>query len=114
MTATDFYILEETGEQPVPCQDAYAWADWYMDFKNRRVARTFIGTDIFVSTVFLAMNHASRGVPILWETMVFRMGEDGEMRELECQRCTGNREQALALHAEVCERARAFELELSC
>jgi hypothetical protein len=84
-----------------------------MDFTHRRVARTFIG-DIFVSTVFLAIDNAD--VPRLWETMAFRMGRDGEMHELECERCAGNREQAQAMHEEMCERVRAvlaLEAELA-
>lgn len=107
MTATEFYILDETGEKPVPCLDPWAWADWYMDFTHRRVARTFIGGDIFISTVFLALDHSQRSVPKLWETMVFRMQQDGEMIELDCQQCAGNREQAQAQHMDICERVRA-------
>ena len=107
MTATNFYILDESGERPVPCPDSWAWADWYMDFGNRRVARTFIGGDIFISTVFLALDHSWHRVPKLWETMVFRMKENGEMTELDCQHCAGNREQAQAQHMDICERVRA-------
>jgi hypothetical protein len=104
------YILDPSGEKPVPCPDAEEWAQWYENFDLRRVARAFIGRDLMVSTVFLAVDHAPfGGPPVLWETMVFRVSNDGGMEELDYGRCTGNREQAQAMHAQMCERL-ALEL----
>ena len=44
---------------------------------GQRVARTEIDSDVFVSTVFLALDHAfNGGVPILFETMIFEGEHD--------------------------------------
>ena len=52
--------------------------EWYNNIDNRRVARTDIAKDIWVSTVFLCLdhNHFGEGEPILWETMIFGGSED--------------------------------------
>jgi hypothetical protein len=114
------YILDESGEQPVRCDDIKEWGKWYEDFSHRRVAMTNLkGGEIFVSTVFLGVDHGGLASeetgPVLWETMVFRM-KDGDIHEaLECDRCNGNREQAQAMHELMCEQVEALlslELEL--
>ena len=109
------YVLDESGESPVRCDDVGAWAEWYQTFSRRRVGRTFLGdSKVCVSTIFLGIDHGF-GVdtdrrPVLWETMVFAIKENGEIGEaaLECERCNGNREQAQAMHAEICERVEAL------
>jgi hypothetical protein len=74
--------------------DFLKWASWYEN-ANRRVAETHVGT-FCVSTVFLGLNHCwSDGAPILWESMVF----DEKNNEIDCDRCSGSREQAEAMHA---------------
>jgi hypothetical protein len=47
------------------------WCEWIVE--NRRVARTEINPDVYVSTVFLSMDHGydEEGPPILFETLVF-------------------------------------------
>jgi hypothetical protein len=97
------YILDESGEKPVRCDHLEKWAHWFEDSEQRRVAATtFNGGKIFVSTVFLGVDHSFGGdTPVLWETMVF----DPDSRE--CDRCAGNREQALAMHAAMVERIAA-------
>jgi len=97
------YILDERGT-PVAEPDLLKWAAWCGN-ANRRVARERIG-DCVVSTVFLGIDHnwAPSGPPILWETMTFRVPDD---MEIECDRCSGSREQAEAMHAEMVERVRA-------
>jgi hypothetical protein len=102
------YILDESGEQPVRCDDANEWADWYWESDLRRVGKTFLGK-IFISTIFLGIDHGlDHTHPVLWETMVFRIGDGGIDEALECERCNGNREQALALHASMVERMEAL------
>jgi len=70
------YILNDNKE-PVPC-DVYLWAAWRIENEgSMRVARTELGSDTVVSTVFLGVNHNyfGKGPPILFETMVFVDGE---------------------------------------
>ena len=65
------YILVE-GE-PVHEPDLMRWAEWNFDggIDRRRVALTEFGP-VYVSTVFLGLDHAFGGpVPILFETMIF-------------------------------------------
>lgn len=73
------YVLDENGEarhEP----DPIAWARWRAEAERvdaRRVALTeFPGGT--VSTVFLGTDHDYTGLgpPVLWETMVFRDGQD--------------------------------------
>jgi hypothetical protein len=71
---TGKYILD--GHTPVPA-DLMTWAAWF-EKAERHVAKTNIG-DVFVSTVFLGLDHNwGRGPPILFETMVFKGPLDGE------------------------------------
>lgn len=64
-----YYILEGTKTRPEP--DRMAWALWMNEFENRVVQQTTIG-DVFVSTVFLGIDHSllGNGPPILFETLV--------------------------------------------
>lgn len=75
------YILRKG--KPVPCNNTLAWARWLGEAMRsglKRVARTYINKDIFVSTVFLGIDHnfLPWGPPVLWETMVFRAGNGEE------------------------------------
>ena len=63
------YILD--GHTPVACDDFMAWATWF-ESADRRVARTDLDGGVFVSTVFLGMDHQwGNGPPLLFESMVF-------------------------------------------
>lgn len=88
------YVLNELGE-PIPATSLYQWAAFMEDGKNRVLAKTSLGDDCTVSTVFLGLNHAfEEGAdPILWETMVF-----GGVLAEAMDRCGGSREQAEAMH----------------
>jgi hypothetical protein len=58
-----------------------------------------------VSTVFLGIDHGwGSKIPILWETMVLR----GKLAD-QTNRCGGGREQAEAMHAEMCKRVAASQ-----
>ena len=100
------YILDESGEKPMRCDDIEVWAHWFEDFECRRVGATYLAHGkIFVSTVFLGVDHSfgfDDKAPVLWETMVF-----DQENSCECTRCAGNREQALAMHAAMVERIKA-------
>lgn len=94
------YILDEKG-RPVPEPDLINWARW-MEAHDRHVAKYIFG-EVIVSTVFLGSDHGSgfTGTPILWETMVF----NGPLSH-EQDRCSGNREQAEAMHAAMVKRVK--------
>jgi hypothetical protein len=91
------YIL--IGQTPVPIEvDPYTpegirglleWAEWFETSSSERVVcQTKLLGIVFVSTVFLGLDHAwMGGPPMLFETMAFwRGGEDGE--GYEQQRCS--------------------------
>lgn len=99
---SDKYILDQHGN-PKPEADLIAWAIWFESSrKNRIVKQNFIG-ESKVSTIFLGLDHSwSGGKPILWETMVF-----GGKLDQEQDRCSGNKEQAEAMHARMLERVKS-------
>jgi hypothetical protein len=73
---SDKYILD--GHEPVPCDDLLTWGRWFQT-AERRVAKTQVGL-YRVSTVFLGLDHrmGDAGRPLLFETMVFDAGKDGD------------------------------------
>ena len=66
----DKYILK--GKKVVECHDLLEWGKWF-GTANRIVKQDNLKNGLFVSTVFLGLNHnfLSKGKPILFETMVF-------------------------------------------
>ena len=106
------YILTHDNEV-IPVRDLNVWGEWmdspYAQMK-RVLCRTYLRPDIFVSTVFLAMDHSialdeESHVPILWETMVFKDGDD-----MYIERYT-TREQAIAGHLQTIDMVRAGFLD---
>jgi len=95
-----FYILDDD-HRPVPVDDIVTAASWWGKDGNSRVALDTVG-DLEISTVFLMINHRfwPKGPPILFETMVFRDGE-----EVECQRYA-SWDDALTGHAVIVRRCR--------
>ena len=92
----DRYFLNEKGE-PVRCEDLMEWAE-HFEIQNRRVAETTAG-DLWVSTVFLGIDHNwTGGPPILWETMIFCNSDEDHPLHNWQDRCSGSREQAVAMH----------------
>lgn len=66
----DNYILDENGN-PVPCKNIVEWGKWFSR-ANRIVQQVRLPSGIFVSTVFLGLDHNyGEGKPLLWETMIF-------------------------------------------
>lgn len=107
------YILDESGN-PKPEPDLIKWATWFEKRGGRIVKQEQVG-EVWVSTVFLGLDHdfSGEGPPILWETMTLRRGdslmeEKGDWEEQD--RCSGNREQAEAMHQNMVERVKAVEL----
>lgn len=80
-----------------------------------RVARTdkILGTDAYVSTVFLGLDHSfgDEGPPILWETMAFNIpGTDDEFSDRYDNRAAAVAGHAAAV-AEVTRRIREWQDE---
>jgi hypothetical protein len=81
------YILK--GHQPIAVEtyrdghlnepELIRWAKWF-ETADRIVQQTQIDTDEMVSTVFLGLDHAISGRPLLFETMVFG-GEFDQVQE---------------------------------
>lgn len=96
------YILDEN-HNPVPEFDLIKWAYWFEGKGNRIVKQQHVGT-VFVSTVFLGLDHQfGDGPPILFESMTF----PGQ-RENRC--CTW--QEAEQMHLRMCREARSIKLQL--
>lgn len=111
------WILDKNGN-PMPA-DLITWAKWIENRSGDRIVKQENVGDLMVSTVFLGLDHNfGDGPPILWETMVFGkevttkiMGKTLKSREtVEINRCSGNREQAEAMHHDMVERMQAMQL----
>ena len=81
---SEWYILDNN-HNPVP-KPVLEAAKWMEDNPNRKAVKQDNleddqGNKIFVSTVFLGLNHAwNSNVPVLWETMIFG-GEHDQYQE---------------------------------
>lgn len=70
----DRYILNAKGE-PERCESLLEWGAWF-ERADRHVAVTELPGGGRVSTVFLGLDHGwDGGPPVLWETMVFGLGD---------------------------------------
>lgn len=93
-----FYVLKD--KEPVPCKNALEWADLMIESEEiKRVASDKI-EGVKVSTVFLGIDRAIFGPPVLFETMVFGGVLDREKQWY----CTW--EEAKKGHEEMCELVR--------
>jgi hypothetical protein len=66
------FILDD--HRVVEARDVIEWATFFEVSTNRTVGYTEITSEIYVSTVFLGIEHPSflgKGPPILFETMIF-------------------------------------------
>lgn len=94
------YVLDENG-QPRHAKTLREWGEFFEKPNSRRVAEDHLPGGVWVSTVFLAMDHSwGDGPPVLWETMVFGGPLDGEEERYI------SRESALQGHAEMVDRCR--------
>ena len=86
MDTTDKYILKN--KKAVECHDLMEWAEWF-ETADKVVKRESIG-GYQISTIFLGLDHGwtKTGPPILFETMVFKRGNDGKIdySELDMER----------------------------
>lgn len=95
----DGYMVLDADHNVIPA-DLHTWGQFFNDRAARTVGRTDIG-EVFVSTVFLGVDHNFGGGPPLWfETMVFH----GEWDQATFRYTTW--EQAEAGHARVVEAIR--------
>ena len=91
------YILDDAG-QPVPEPDPMKWSQWFeQSWPARQVARTDLDNDVYVSTVFLGLDHQYHDInaPILFETMIFGGEHDQSQWRYHF------REQAAAAHERI-------------
>jgi hypothetical protein len=102
------YILGPDGRTPVRCDDYMARhlnRGRAGETDNWRVARTYLSDEVYVSTVFLGLDHSfGGGTPVLFESMAFGGHHDQEW----CERyhTWGEAENG---HARMVERLRKSE-----
>lgn len=68
------------------------WAKLFQDTAKRIVAQQCLKNGIYVSTVWLGLNHnfSGRGRPLIYETMVFP--KEGDGNEMDYQRYFSRRQ----------------------
>jgi len=66
-----YYILKN--KKAHKCKDPIKWARCFENTKNRIVKQDLLSNGYWVSTVFLGLDHnfASKGKPLIFETMIF-------------------------------------------
>lgn len=86
---SDWYVMDADGavRGPVSVEEWSAWRDTGRD--SNRVARTDLDGGVFVSTVFLGLDHSHwpGDPPILFETMIF----EGPWNEYQWRWATADR-----------------------
>lgn len=90
-----FYILNDE-ENPIKVDDVVVWAKWFETAHGKRIiAQDSVG-DVFVSTVFLGLDHnfGFGGDPLLYQTMIFGGPHD------QYQSRYASRQGAIAGHAQ--------------
>ncbi len=99
---SNLYILKH--RKPIPCENVIKWGKWFERHYSRRVRSTYI-QDIWISTVFLGVDHAfDDGELVLFETMIFNKKDDNRVDDI-FGRCTTWR-QALKMHRQAIEECR--------
>ena len=97
-----FYILDEEGDivhEPDTLK-ASLWRE--SNFDACRIARTCINDEVFLSTVFLVIDHNFRSLndPILFESMWFGISDE-DSDKIQSTRRYRTREEALLGHTEM-------------
>lgn len=78
-----YYMLSGADGHAIIPVPLFEWAAWFAS-TDRIVQQDTRADGLFISTVFLGIDHSfGEGPPLLFETMVFQ-GKDG--REIDCQR----------------------------
>lgn len=95
MNRPDKYILKD--KKAIPCNDILEWGKMMQNNEARRVAFNKI-REIDISTVFIGLDHAIYGSPMIYETMVF----GGEMDQETYRYSTW--EEAEQGHKEICKK----------
>ena len=98
-----YYILDEN-DIPIEVDDGIEWARWFEKNRNKkRVASTHVTPEIWVSTVFLGLDHQyGDGPPLIYETMVFNKDDGGgDMRRYS------TRSEAMIGHIKAVDEVRA-------
>jgi hypothetical protein len=95
MKPADFFTLNDKGE-PIPCE---RWVG-PTHVRSERAGKWLI------TTVFMGLNLGLNSkAPVLWETDVF----DRHDKKIDCRRCPGSREQAMAMHNELVRKYEELE-----
>lgn len=90
-----YYKLD--GKDIVPVADVMEWAK---EFEKNRIVRQTERNGILVSTVFLGIDHGwmSEGPPIVFETMIFHRGDNGDGYQERC----ATYDEAIEQHEKAC------------
>ena len=79
-----YYTLDENNK-PIPCPNTMDYLRWVESHSDKvgpdgctlRIGLTDINDKVYVSTVYLGLNHGfGDSDPVLWESMVFGHDED--------------------------------------
>ena len=105
----DFYLLDENKKPyKVSLEESYKM---YEDPAMKIVQQDKLDNGMFVSTVFLGMDHSweiePNHEPVLWETMIFRDLDDSGMSDIYMQRYTSY-EDAIEGHKHALELAKSL------
>jgi len=76
-----WYTLDENNK-PLVSTSIIEAAEWLENNPERKAVKQEHIGDIFISTVFLGLDHSwNSDVPVLWETMIFGGPNDQEYQE---------------------------------
>ena len=96
---TDYYILD--GKTPVRC-DIRELRQWF-ETNDRVIAKTEKG-DVYISTVFLGIDHTlDGGPPLLFETMIFDQSDEGKRWNQEKMWRYSTWDEAVIGHKKACK-----------
>lgn len=82
---SEYWVLDGRDPKPATLTE---WSKFYEE-KNRHVAKSYYqrhGKRIWVSTVFLGLDHGFDGVPLFFETMVFEVAGTKLGHDIYCDR----------------------------
>jgi len=66
-----WYKLDKNNKV-IPCKNSIEYIKWEIKYPDRKTVKQQHIGDVYISTVFLGLNHGYNGKkPILWETMIF-------------------------------------------